>query len=139
MGHVLNPSTPEAEAGPISEFRTTVVYTDFQDSQGYGEKPCLRTLPYPRKGSGDSQEVAERTLFFFPLLPGFLSQPIRAQPQHYTHSSLLGQSRPVRDSEERHRMLKQPGAPHWVTDTLTGLLKPQSQPFQLDFSQYFFF
>jgi hypothetical protein len=43
-GTCLNPSTWEAEAGrrQISELEASLVYkSEFQDSQGYTEKPCL--------------------------------------------------------------------------------------------------
>jgi hypothetical protein len=35
----------------ISEFKTSLVYrvSEFQDSQGYTEKPCLRNPPPPKK------------------------------------------------------------------------------------------
>jgi hypothetical protein len=36
VGHAFNPSTWEAEAGGVS-----CLQSEFQDSQGYTEKPCL--------------------------------------------------------------------------------------------------
>jgi hypothetical protein len=40
--HAFNPSTSEAEAGGlISEFEASLVYREFQNSQGYTEKPHL--------------------------------------------------------------------------------------------------
>jgi hypothetical protein len=38
--HAFNPSTWEAEAGGFLSSRTAW-FTEFQDSQGYTEKPCL--------------------------------------------------------------------------------------------------
>jgi hypothetical protein len=37
----LNPSTQEAEAGRFLRLRPAWLQTEFQDSQGYTEKPCL--------------------------------------------------------------------------------------------------
>jgi hypothetical protein len=43
VAHAFNPSTQEAEAGVISEFKPSLIYkSEFQDSQGYTEKPCLK-------------------------------------------------------------------------------------------------
>jgi hypothetical protein len=39
--HTFNPSTWEAEAGRFRSLR--LAWSDFQDSQGYTEKPCLET------------------------------------------------------------------------------------------------
>jgi hypothetical protein len=46
---VNNSSTQEAEAGRwISAFEASLVYKgEFQDSQGYTEKPCLFTAVKP--------------------------------------------------------------------------------------------
>ena len=43
MAYVFKPSTWEAEAGKISEFDRgqSGAQSDFQDSQGCTEKPCL--------------------------------------------------------------------------------------------------
>jgi hypothetical protein len=40
MAHAFNPSTQEAEAGRFLSSRPAWS-TEFQDSQGYTEKPCL--------------------------------------------------------------------------------------------------
>ena len=40
MAHAFNPSTWEAEAGGFLSSRPAWS-TEFQDSQGYTEKPCL--------------------------------------------------------------------------------------------------
>jgi hypothetical protein len=41
VAHAFNPSTWEAEAGRFLSLRPTWS-TEFQDSQGYTEKPCLK-------------------------------------------------------------------------------------------------
>jgi hypothetical protein len=43
VGHAFNPSTREAEAGGSLWVKTqSGLQSEFQDSQGYTEKPCLR-------------------------------------------------------------------------------------------------
>jgi hypothetical protein len=39
--HAFNPSTQEAEAGEFLSSRPSWSQSEFQDSQGYTEKPCL--------------------------------------------------------------------------------------------------
>jgi hypothetical protein len=39
VAHAFNPSTQEAEAGG---FLSSGLQSEFQDSQGYTEKPCLK-------------------------------------------------------------------------------------------------
>jgi hypothetical protein len=47
--HAFNPSTREAEAGGFLSFSGQPgLQSEFQDSQGYTEKPCLETPP-PKK------------------------------------------------------------------------------------------
>jgi hypothetical protein len=41
VAHAFNPSTREAEAGGFLSSRPAV-QSEFQDSQGYTEKPCLK-------------------------------------------------------------------------------------------------
>jgi hypothetical protein len=42
VAHAFNPSTREAEAGGFLSSRPGLVYqNEFQDCQGYTEKPCL--------------------------------------------------------------------------------------------------
>jgi hypothetical protein len=59
--HTFNLSTPEAEAGRFLSLDFWVwsqpgLQTEFQDSQGYTEKPCLEpphpTLPHPPQKKG---------------------------------------------------------------------------------------
>jgi hypothetical protein len=40
--HTFNPSTQEAEAGRFLSSRPAGLQSEFQDSQGYTEKPCLK-------------------------------------------------------------------------------------------------
>jgi hypothetical protein len=39
--HAFNPNTQEAEAGGFLSSRQPGLQSEFQDSQGYTEKPCL--------------------------------------------------------------------------------------------------
>jgi hypothetical protein len=41
VAHPFNPSTWEAEAGGFLSSRPACLQSEFQDSQGYTEKPCL--------------------------------------------------------------------------------------------------
>lgn len=41
MAHAFNPSIYEAEADGSLELETSLVYSKFQDSQGYIEKACF--------------------------------------------------------------------------------------------------
>jgi hypothetical protein len=41
VAHTFNPSTWEAEAGGFLSLRPAWSKNEFQDSQGYTEKPCL--------------------------------------------------------------------------------------------------
>ena len=43
VAHAFNPSTWEAEAGRFLSSRPDWSPNEFQDSQGYTEKPCLKT------------------------------------------------------------------------------------------------
>ena len=40
--HTFNPSTREAEVGGFLSSRPACIQSEFQDSQGYTEKPCLK-------------------------------------------------------------------------------------------------
>jgi hypothetical protein len=42
VAHTFNPSTREAEAGGFLSSRQPGLQSEFQDSQGYTEKPCLK-------------------------------------------------------------------------------------------------
>jgi hypothetical protein len=42
VSHAINPSAREAEAGRFLSQGQTVLQSQFQDSQGYTEKPCLK-------------------------------------------------------------------------------------------------
>jgi hypothetical protein len=41
VAHAFNPSTFEAEAGGFQSSRPAWSTSEFQDSQGYTEKPCV--------------------------------------------------------------------------------------------------
>jgi hypothetical protein len=41
VAHTFNPSTQEAEAGRFLSSKPACLQSEFQDSQGYTEKPCL--------------------------------------------------------------------------------------------------
>jgi hypothetical protein len=43
VAHAFNPRTREAEAGGFLSSRPVWSQSEFQDSQGYTEKPCLKT------------------------------------------------------------------------------------------------
>jgi hypothetical protein len=43
VAHTFNPSTREAEAGRFLSWGQPGLQSEFQDSQGYTEKPCLET------------------------------------------------------------------------------------------------
>jgi hypothetical protein len=43
VAHTFNPSTREAEGGRFLSSRPAGLQSEFQDSQGYTEKPCLET------------------------------------------------------------------------------------------------
>ena len=47
MAHAFNPSIYEAEADGSLELETSLVYSKFQDSQGYIEKPHLEKSKPP--------------------------------------------------------------------------------------------
>lgn len=46
--------TREAEAGEISELKASLIYSEFQDNQGYKEKPCLEKK---RLGGGHNENT----------------------------------------------------------------------------------
>jgi hypothetical protein len=37
--HTFNPSTKEVD---LYEYKASLIYSEFQDSQGFTEKPCLK-------------------------------------------------------------------------------------------------
>jgi hypothetical protein len=42
VADTFNPSTQEAEAGEFLSSRPAGLQSEFQDSQGYPEKPCIK-------------------------------------------------------------------------------------------------
>jgi hypothetical protein len=57
VAHTFNPSTQEAEAGGFLSSRPAWSTTEFQDSQGYKEKPCLEK---PKKKKKKKKRERER-------------------------------------------------------------------------------
>jgi hypothetical protein len=53
VAHAFNPSTREAEAGGFLSWRTAWSQSEFQDSQGYTEKPW-------GGAGGDNQKEKEK-------------------------------------------------------------------------------
>jgi hypothetical protein len=49
VAHAFNPSTWEAEVGRLLSLRPAWSTSEFQDSQGYTEKPCLEKIKKPTK------------------------------------------------------------------------------------------
>jgi hypothetical protein len=47
--HTFNPSTWEAEAGGFLSKGQPGLQSEFQDNQGYTEKPCLKKLKKEKK------------------------------------------------------------------------------------------
>jgi hypothetical protein len=52
VADIFNPSTWEAEAGRFLSSRPAWSTSEFQDSQGYTEKPCLKNTKKERGGRG---------------------------------------------------------------------------------------
>jgi hypothetical protein len=52
VGHAFNPSTWEAEAGRFLSSRPADLQSEFQDSQDYTEKPCLKKPKKPKQEKG---------------------------------------------------------------------------------------
>jgi hypothetical protein len=57
VAHAFNPSTREAEAGGFLSSRPAWSTSEFQDSQGYTEKPCLEK---PKKKKKKKKRERER-------------------------------------------------------------------------------
>jgi hypothetical protein len=55
VAHAFNPSTREAEAGG---FLSSALQSEFQDSQGYTEKPCLKT---PKTNKQTNKQIKIKT------------------------------------------------------------------------------
>jgi hypothetical protein len=61
--HAFNPSTWEAEAGG---FLSSVLQSEFQDSQGYTEKPCLEKTKKKTKKKKSFSVVRQLAWWFMP-------------------------------------------------------------------------
>jgi hypothetical protein len=57
--HTFNPSTREAEAGGFLSLRQPGLQSEFQDSQGYTEKPCHEKQTNKQKAFNPSTWEAE--------------------------------------------------------------------------------
>jgi hypothetical protein len=61
MAHAFSPSTWEAEAGRFLSSRpATQLQSEFQDSQGYTEKSCLKNNQKPKQQQQQNKKVCFR-------------------------------------------------------------------------------
>jgi hypothetical protein len=78
VAHAFNPSTWEAERW-ISEFEASLVYkSEFQDSQGNTEKPCLKKFKKKKKKRIEKVSYAPALLFSqhrFSCFPSYPQTP----------------------------------------------------------------
>jgi hypothetical protein len=65
VAHAFNPSTREAEAGGFLSLRPAWSTSEFQDSQGYTEKPCLEK---PKKKKNKNKKTKSMRAVFSRLL-----------------------------------------------------------------------
>jgi hypothetical protein len=67
VAHAFNPSTPEAEAGGfLSSVRGQPgLQSEFQDSQSYTEKPCLKKQKQKQKQKKDRFLLKKKDLFIY--------------------------------------------------------------------------
>jgi hypothetical protein len=69
--HTFNPSTCEAEAGGFLSWGQHGLRSEFQDSQGYTEKPCLKkqqktkakTNKQTNKNNIAGNEIKNKTIY----------------------------------------------------------------------------
>jgi hypothetical protein len=54
VAHTFNPSTWEAEAGRFLSSKPAWSKSEFQDNQGYTEKPCLKKTKQKTKKNKES-------------------------------------------------------------------------------------
>jgi hypothetical protein len=63
--HTFNPSTPETEAGRFLSSRPAwAIQSEFQDSQGYTEKPCLEK-PKKQKQKQKNKTLSQKKIIYF--------------------------------------------------------------------------
>jgi hypothetical protein len=55
VAHAFNPSTREAEASGFLSEGQPGLQSEFQDSHGYTEKPCLKKTPPQKKKEPEAQ------------------------------------------------------------------------------------
>jgi hypothetical protein len=63
--HAFNPSTWEAEAGGFLSSRpawTTDLQSEFQDSQGYTKKPCLKKQKQKQKNKKTKKKKKKESI-----------------------------------------------------------------------------
>ena len=63
VAHAFYPSTWEAEAGRFLCLRPACFQSEFQDSQGYSEKPCLENKAKQNKQTNKKQTLKNPCLF----------------------------------------------------------------------------
>ena len=56
VAQAFNPSTWKVEAGGFLSSRPACLQSEFQDSQGYTEKPCLKTNEQMNEGGNERKE-----------------------------------------------------------------------------------
>jgi hypothetical protein len=61
VAHTFNPSTQEAEAGGSLSSRPIGLQSEFQDSQGFLEKPCLGKGAARRKYKGKGGQIKKKS------------------------------------------------------------------------------
>jgi hypothetical protein len=61
VAHAFNPSTQEAEAGGFLSSRPACLLSEFQDSPGYTEKPCLKKQKQKQTNKQQQQQKPNQT------------------------------------------------------------------------------
>jgi hypothetical protein len=64
VAHAFNPSTREAEAGGFLSRGQSGLQSEFQDNQGYTEKPCLETKQNKTKQNKTKQNKTKQNKSF---------------------------------------------------------------------------
>ena len=60
VAHAFNPSILEQRQAVPREFEASLVYREFQDNQGYTEKPCLeKQTPHPTRASAVQRVIGK--------------------------------------------------------------------------------
>jgi hypothetical protein len=77
VAHTFNPSTQEAEAGGFLSSRQPGLQSEFQDSQGYTEKPCLKKPKKKKKEKKKKKKKRKKRKVT--LQARRLAQPLRVR------------------------------------------------------------